>query len=60
METEGEYNNCGMVDLNIQFMGSYVGEVFFFDGGEVFSLYLFRFDISNINFEFSSQDMCVN
>ena len=27
VDTEGESNNYGMVDLNIQFMGSYVGEV---------------------------------
>ena len=48
LETQGESNNYGIGDLNIQFMGSYVGEGLFFDGGEVNSLYLSRFDMFNI------------
>ena len=60
VETEGESNNYGMGDLNIQFMGSYVGEGLFFDGVKVDSLYLFRFDIFNINFRFSCRDLFVN
>ena len=60
METEGESNNYGMVDLNIQFMGSYVGEVWFLDQERLTLYTFFMFDIFNINFEFSSQDLFVN
>ena len=40
METEGESNNYGIGDLNIQFMGSYVGQVCFLDQ-ERLTLYTF-------------------
>ena len=60
METEGESNNYGMVYLNIQFMGSYVGEGLFFDVREVNSLYLSRFDMFNIKIEFSGKDLFIN
>ena len=55
METAGEYNNYRMGDLNIQFMGSYVGEESFSDGGEVFSLHLSRFDMFTIKLSFQAK-----
>ena len=58
METEGESNNYGMVDLNINSWVHMSVRGLFFDGVMVDSLYLFRFDIFNINLS-SHVEICL-
>ena len=60
VETEGESNNYGIVDQDIQFMGSYFSEGLLFDEGEFYSSYLFRIDMFNIKNEFSGKDLFVD
>ena len=48
METEGGYDNYGMGDLDINSWVHILVRGSCFDGQEVGSLYLFRFDIVNI------------